>query len=118
MEPVIQAADLEKDCTSFTVCVAIGMFVLGVWGITLPSFYFFSGTGLLFEHNYFALFVDFAGWVAATPMLCSCCCVASPTSWLCSLRLIWVYTVFITCLPTLSSSVVLIMIIIIIIMGT
>ena len=37
-EHVIQAADLEKDCNSF-------MFVLRVWGITLPSF--FSGTGLL-----------------------------------------------------------------------
>ena len=41
----MQAADLEKECNSFTVCVAIGMFVLGVWGIILPSF--FSGTGLL-----------------------------------------------------------------------
>ena len=37
----MQAADLEKDCNSFTVC----LFVLGVWGITLLSF--FSGTGLL-----------------------------------------------------------------------
>ena len=44
----MQAADLEKDCNSFTVCVAIGMFVLGVWGITLPSlFCLFPGTGLL-----------------------------------------------------------------------
>ena len=33
----MQAGDLEKDCNSFTVC----LFVLGVWGITLPSF--FSG---------------------------------------------------------------------------
>ena len=30
---MIQAADLEKDCNSF-------MFVIGVWGITLPSFCF------------------------------------------------------------------------------
>ena len=36
---MIQAADLEKDCNSFIVCVAIGMFVLGVWGITFPSFF-------------------------------------------------------------------------------
>ena len=42
----MQAADLEKDLNSFTVCVAIGMFVLGLWGITLPSF-FSPGTGLL-----------------------------------------------------------------------
>ena len=38
-EPVMQADDLEKDCNSFTV--AFGMFVLGVWGIPLPSFLFF-----------------------------------------------------------------------------
>ena len=44
-ETVIQAANLEKDCNSFTVCVAIGMFVLGLWGISLPSS-FLSGTGL------------------------------------------------------------------------
>ena len=43
-EPVMQAADLEKDCNSFTVCVAIGMFVLpGVWGTILPSFVFRTG---------------------------------------------------------------------------
>ena len=42
----MQAAGLKKDCNSFTVCVAIGMFVLGVWGITLHLF-FPSGTGLL-----------------------------------------------------------------------
>ena len=47
-DPVMQAADLEKDCNLFTVCVAIGMFVLGVWEITLPSF--FSGTGLFTEN--------------------------------------------------------------------
>ena len=41
----MQAADIKKDCNSFTVRVAIGMFVLGLWGITLPSF--LSGTGLL-----------------------------------------------------------------------
>ena len=46
-EPVMQTAYLEKDRNSFTVCVAIGMFVLGVWGITLPSFFFLPGTGLL-----------------------------------------------------------------------
>ena len=39
-DPVMQAADLEKDCNSFTTCVAIGMFVLGVWEITLLSFFF------------------------------------------------------------------------------
>ena len=59
----MQAADLEKDSNSFTVCVAIGMFVLGVWGATLPSFVF-SGTGLfrsevarLALHNVFAMAV-------------------------------------------------------------
>ena len=41
----MQATDHEKDCNLFTVCAAIGLFVLGLWGITLPSF--FSGTGLL-----------------------------------------------------------------------
>ena len=41
----MQAADMEKkDCNSFTLCVAIGMFVLGLWGIDLPSY--FPGTGL------------------------------------------------------------------------
>ena len=44
----MQAADLKKDGNSFTVCVAIGMFALGVWGITLPGG-FFSGTGLLYK---------------------------------------------------------------------
>ena len=39
-ERVIQAADLEKDCNSFTLCVAIGIVVLGVRGITLLSFFF------------------------------------------------------------------------------
>ena len=38
---VMHAADLEKDCNSLTVCVAIGMFVLGVCGITHPSWVFF-----------------------------------------------------------------------------
>ena len=41
----MQAADLEKDCNSFTVFVCIGLFVLGVWGITRR--FVFSGTGLL-----------------------------------------------------------------------
>ena len=50
----MQAADLEKDCNSFTVCVVIGMFVLGVWGITLP-FFSFSGTGLLNLNSIFKL---------------------------------------------------------------
>ena len=36
----MQATDRRKDCNSFTVYVAIGMFVLGVWGVTLPSFFF------------------------------------------------------------------------------
>ena len=46
-KPVIQAADLDKDCNSFTVCVAVGMFALGVWGITLSSFSSSSETGIL-----------------------------------------------------------------------
>ena len=46
----MQAANLEKDCNSFTVCVAIGMFVLGVKGITFPSF-FFSGTGIMIDQS-------------------------------------------------------------------
>ena len=37
---MMQAADLEIDCNSFTVCVTIGMFALGVRGISLPSFIF------------------------------------------------------------------------------
>ena len=35
-DPVMQAADLEKDCNSFTVC----LFVIGVWKIT-PLWVFF-----------------------------------------------------------------------------
>ena len=62
-EPVIQPADLEKDCNSF-------MFVLGVGGITLPSF--LSGTGLL------SISVDRIGLVARTTCrrkpFCWCCC--------------------------------------------
>ena len=41
----MQAADIKEDCNAFTVCVAIGMFVLGLCLITLLSF--FPGTGLL-----------------------------------------------------------------------
>ena len=39
---MIQTVHLEKGCDSFTVCVAIGMFVLGVWGITPLSFFFWN----------------------------------------------------------------------------
>ena len=39
----MKAADLEKDCYySFMVCVAISMFVLGLWEITLRSCYFWN----------------------------------------------------------------------------
>ena len=42
----MQTADIKKDCNLFTVCVAIGMFVLGLWRITLPSFLFLQNRSI------------------------------------------------------------------------
>ena len=44
----MQAADLEKDCNSFTVCVAISMFVLGLWEIIFPSFFLLRNRSIEF----------------------------------------------------------------------
>ena len=42
----------KKTAIHSLVCVVIGMFVLGVWGITLPCG-FFSGTGLLYASSHY-----------------------------------------------------------------